>query len=507
MNAARAPFLEKRYRAADAAAAPQFRENKVLHADRGVRVPSVSHAGGRLGVLESSSPVFVVVKSTIDPLAVAGIFYFLVYLREGEITGTMFLAGGFALLLAGYLLDGTLLFLRGKRLREELLCFLLAWLFLLALLTALGVISGYAQVIDAELMLWWAGGTPLVLVTLHTTAYWMIHRAPWVERSVRRSLIVGVTQAGTALAAAMSSHKLARLRVEGFFDDREESRIATTGAPILGRLDDLVDYVNKHGVHSIYITLPMTSQPRIVALLDALRDTTASVYFVPDMFVFDLIQARFDHVGGVPVVSVCDSPFVGLRGLAKRSSDIVLALVGIAVSWPLLVAIAVAVKVTSPGPIVFRQRRFGLDGREIVVYKFRTMTVTEDRDDIRQAVPNDERLTPIGAFLRRTSLDELPQLVNVVQGRMSMVGPRPHANAHNELYRKLIKGYMVRHKVRPGITGWAQVNGYRGETATVEKMARRIDYDLEYLRTWSLWLDVRILFRTFLLVLRDSHAY
>ena len=162
---------------------------------------------------------------------------------------------------------------------------------------------------------------------------------------------------------------------------------------------------------------------------------------------------------------------------------------------------------SSPGPVLFRQRRYGLDGKEILVYKFRSMTVMEDGLDVPQATRNDQRVTPFGSFLRRTSLDELPQFINVLQGRMSIVGPRPHAVAHNEMYRKLIKGYMVRHKVKPGITGWAQVNGLRGETESLDKMKRRIDFDLEYLRNWSLKLDLMIIMRTLLIVLKDRNAY
>jgi putative colanic acid biosynthesis UDP-glucose lipid carrier transferase len=172
-----------------------------------------------------------------------------------------------------------------------------------------------------------------------------------------------------------------------------------------------------------------------------------------------------------------------------------------------MLAIAAGVKLSSPGPVIFRQRRYGLDGREIVVYKFRTMTVTEDGAVVRQATRADGRVTRFGAILRRYSLDELPQLINVLQGRMSVVGPRPHAVAHTELYRKLIKGYMFRHKVRPGITGWAQVNGLRGETDTLEKMERRIAYDLDYLREWSLQLDLRIVLRTVLVVFDGGNAY
>jgi putative colanic acid biosynthesis UDP-glucose lipid carrier transferase len=207
------------------------------------------------------------------------------------------------------------------------------------------------------------------------------------------------------------------------------------------------------------------------------------------------------------VIAVCETPFTGFDGVVKRASDIVFSLLILVLISPVLLGIAIAIKATTKGPVLFKQRRYGLDGEEIVVYKFRSMSVSEDGPNVVQASRSDARITPIGAVLRRTSLDELPQFVNVLQGRMSIVGPRPHAVAHNEFYRKLIKGYMVRHKVKPGITGWAQVNGYRGETETLDKMQGRIDCDLDYLRNWSLRLDIRIILRTVGLVLKDRKAY
>jgi putative colanic acid biosynthesis UDP-glucose lipid carrier transferase len=204
---------------------------------------------------------------------------------------------------------------------------------------------------------------------------------------------------------------------------------------------------------------------------------------------------------------VCETPFRGFNGVVKRASDVLLSLLILALISPLMAAIAVGVRLSSPGPILFRQRRYGVDGRKIVVYKFRTMTVAEDGDVVRQATRNDSRITRFGAFLRRTSLDELPQFINVLQGRMSVVGPRPHAVAHNEMYRKLIRGYMIRHKVRPGVTGLAQVNGWRGETETVEKMKGRIEMDLRYLRNWSLLLDLQIILKTVVVVLGRQNAY
>jgi putative colanic acid biosynthesis UDP-glucose lipid carrier transferase len=207
------------------------------------------------------------------------------------------------------------------------------------------------------------------------------------------------------------------------------------------------------------------------------------------------------------VVGICETPFTGTNDLIKRASDIVLASLILVLTSPVLLAITIGVKLSSPGPAIFGQRRNGLDGEEIIVYKFRSMRAMEDGDVVRQATRGDSRITPFGAFLRRTSMDELPQFVNVLQGRMSIVGPRPHAVAHNELYRQLIKAYMVRHKVKPGITGWAQVNGHRGETDTVEKMQTRVEYDLEYLRNWSLGLDLQIIARTIKVVMLGRNAH
>jgi putative colanic acid biosynthesis UDP-glucose lipid carrier transferase len=209
----------------------------------------------------------------------------------------------------------------------------------------------------------------------------------------------------------------------------------------------------------------------------------------------------------MPAFSICDSPLQGLNGLWKRLFDVALAWIALILTWPVLLCVALAIKLSSAGPVLFKQRRYGLNGEEILVYKFRSMTVCEDGSEVAQATPQDGRVTPLGAFLRRTSLDELPQILNILEGKMSFVGPRPHAVAHNEAYRKLINGYMIRHKVRPGITGWAQVNGLRGETSTIDKMHQRIQYDLDYLKNWSLWLDLKIIARTALTFLNHGNAY
>ncbi len=382
------------------------------------------------------------------------------------------------------------------------------WTLVVVLLLLLGWATRTLGSFDERVMVAWVAITPVALFAAHLLTPYVMPRVLAAEGLQRVAVIAGAGGLGRKLADSIRATQFLGVRVAGFFDDRSAERLsALEPGELLGNVDQLSEYVKRHRVDLIYVTLPMASQPRIMKLLEELHDTTASVYFTPDIFLFDLIQARMDTIGGIPVVALCETPFYGVNGLVKRVSDIVLATLILTAISPLMAAIALGVKLSSPGPVLFRQRRYGLDGREIVVYKFRTMTVMEDGEVVKQATKNDCRVTPFGAFLRRTSLDELPQFINVLQGRMSIVGPRPHAVAHNETYRKLVKSYMVRHKVRPGITGWAQVNGLRGETETVEKMKARIEYDLDYLRHWSLKLDLAIIWRTLFVVLKSRNAY
>jgi putative colanic acid biosynthesis UDP-glucose lipid carrier transferase len=371
----------------------------------------------------------------------------------------------------------------------------------------LGSASGLAYYYDQRVLLSWFIATPVTLLVSHIA----VRRAagkPDKDSEVRSVVVIGANAVGIKFAGICDKHPNLFMHMHGFFDDRIDDRHPPNlRHPMLGKMSDIAAYVRAQNIKMIFISQPISAQPRIRKLLDELQDTTASVYFLPDIYIFDLMQARFDNVGGMPVIAIQETPFMGLNSMIKRSSDIVFGSVILLMLVPVMIAIAVAVRATSPGPVIFRQRRYGLYGEEIIVYKFRSMTVTDDGKTIVQASKNDQRVTPIGAFLRRSSLDELPQFVNVLQGRMSIVGPRPHAVAHNEQYRKLIKGYMLRHKVKPGITGWAQVNGLRGETQTLDKMEARIQYDLDYLRNWSLWLDLWIILKTVKVVLTRENAH
>ncbi len=382
------------------------------------------------------------------------------------------------------------------------------WVLIAGLLLLTGWAMHYLDIFPRDVLLTWLWAAPLTELTVHLA---LRAAAPTLLRlsgPPRHAIIVGMNEQGLALAERITNSRYTRIQLQGFVDGRDVSRLpADTPYRLLGKMDHLATLARSHHAELIYLSLPMASQPRILQVLDDLKDTTASIYFAPDMFVTDLIQGRTSAVCGLPVISVCETPFRGSNGVVKRLSDIILSLVILTMIAPLLALIALAVKLSSPGPVIFKQRRYGLGGEEIRVYKFRSMTCTEDCGKILQAKQHDKRVTKLGAFLRRTSLDELPQFVNVLQGRMSIVGPRPHAVAHNELYRTLIKGYMVRHKVKPGITGWAQINGFRGETDTLDKMQGRIALDLDYLRNWSLRLDIHIIMKTVRVILKDQKAY
>jgi putative colanic acid biosysnthesis UDP-glucose lipid carrier transferase len=385
---------------------------------------------------------------------------------------------------------------------------ILRWLLLLAVLLAVGYVTRSLDGYPRHIFLTWAVVTPVVLIAVTLAMQEVMRRFLMNAFDNRSAIIAGYNTSSLELARRLKSNPGMRVEVTGFFDDRSSDRLGMEAdAKLVGSLSDMSQYVKDNRTDVIFIALPIRHVKRVMNLLDDLRDTTASIYYVPDIFVFDLIQARSGEIHGIPVVAMCETPFYGYRGVAKRVTDVGFSALILLLLLPLLVLIAIVVKLSSAGPIIFKQRRYGLDGREIAVYKFRTMRVTEDGAQIRQASKTDSRITRVGGVLRRSSMDELPQLINVLQGRMSLVGPRPHAVAHNEEYRKLIKGYMVRHKVLPGITGLAQVNGCRGETSKLEEMEARVNYDLDYLRHWSPMLDIKIILLTVVKVFRDDKAY
>jgi putative colanic acid biosynthesis UDP-glucose lipid carrier transferase len=399
---------------------------------------------------------------------------------------------------------------RGTANEREAGCVIVTWLGACAVVLATMLFSDRLASIPRAVAVAWFIGTPLLIVLAHTVLRVVQKHLFLRGINTRTFAVVGVNDLGFQLAKNIAGSPEMGLRLIGFYDDRPENRrpnIPAERGPYVGNISQLVADARHGVVDRIYITFPMRAEDRIRKVLRELSDTTASVYIVPDFFVFEMLCSRWTSVGGLPAVSVFENPFFGVDGALKRFTDLVFTIPLLLLLAIPMGIIALAIKWTSPGPVFFLQRRYGLDGKEIYVWKFRSMSVQENGAQVKQATLGDPRITPLGAFLRKTSLDELPQLFNVLEGSMSLVGPRPHATAHNEQYRKVIGGYMLRHKVRPGITGLAQVSGWRGETDTLEKMERRVECDHRYIRDWSWWLDLRILLRTGLVVFGSKNAY
>jgi putative colanic acid biosynthesis UDP-glucose lipid carrier transferase len=389
-----------------------------------------------------------------------------------------------------------------------------AWIWVAALSLAAIYLQRGRVAYPEEALPIWLIGTPVLLVAWRILFRRLVRWARSMGINTRSLAIAGGGELARHIALCIQGNPWMGYRIVGLFDDPEPTG-AERGLGSCASLDSLVAMARQGEIDCVYIALPPgRSERQADALVRRLSDATASVYLVqdrrsrapdgekgsrqvlPDLARLDLLQRRCLTLGGIKAASLYESPFNGPDAIAKRIEDLLVAGTALLLLALPMAAIAAAVKLSGPGPVFFKQRRYGLDGREIMVWKFRSMSVCEDGAQVAQARKGDARVTHLGRILRRTSLDELPQLFNVIQGSMSVVGPRPHAVAHNEHYRALIGGYMLRHKVKPGITGWAQVNGWRGETDSIDKMGRRVDFDLEYIRHWSLGLDLRIILMT-----------
>lgn len=400
---------------------------------------------------------------------------------------------------------------RGVPLGRQLARLASTWAMTVGALLLAGFVLKVSDDFSRGQALTWLVATPVLLVLWRGAAVYGLQEFRQRGFNTRSVAFAGSLPVAEQMARQIIATPWTGMRIIGFYDDRlvgarpgnlkatESGRVHAIPSelgPVAGTFDKLIQDAKAGRVDIVYIALPLKADARIKQLVADLSDTTASVYVVPDLFVSSLMQARWTSLGEMPVLAVHETPFDGVAGWLKRVEDLILGAAILLVITVPMALLSVMVKLSSPGPVFFRQRRYGLNGEEIWVLKFRTMTVMENGRVVNQAQKNDPRITRLGAFMRRTSLDELPQFLNVLMGEMSIVGPRPHAVAHNELYRKQIPGYMLRHKVKPGITGWAQVNGWRGETDTLDKMEHRIEHDLDYIRNWSIVLDLKIIFLT-----------
>lgn len=398
---------------------------------------------------------------------------------------------------------------RVSPIRKEIGLAWLSWVVSILWVMFFVYIFNISPQIDHSLMLLWFWFAFATLAAFRIVVRVSLRWLRWQGRNYRTVAIVGATDIGARVEHNLRHMAWTGMHLLGTFDDHEPApdRVLASDIKLQGDVQALIEQAQAGDVDIVYITLPMGEEARIKSIVSALGNTTVTIYFVPDFSLFDLLHARWEMLGTIQLVSLVDTPNKGYGGLLKTSFDMVAAFVLLCLLALPLLLVAAGVYLSSPGPVIFKQTRYGLNGKEFKIWKFRTMTVCEDRDQFRQAVKNDPRVTRFGAFLRKTSIDELPQLFNVLFGDMSIVGPRPHPVALNDQQRHLIDRYMQRYKVKPGITGWAQVNGARGETDTLDKIHRRILLDLEYIDNWSIWLDLKIIMKTLRIIINDANAY
>ncbi len=396
----------------------------------------------------------------------------------------------------------------GRPIHDEAGRIIVAWLLTFLSMVFIAFISKTSEQFSRVVLLAWLLTTPVVLILARLLLRQFFSHLKRLGLNNRSVAIVGMTENGLRFARELENNPDFGYRIAGFYDERQsESPNDFGGYANLGNYSDMIKSARQGEWDQIYFALPVEAKKRMHSLLDELADSATPIRLLPDYFTTNLLHSKFIEIADTPVLCIYDSPFSSDHALVKRIEDVIIGGAILVLISPVLLGISLAVKLTSKGSVIFKQTRYGLKGEKILVWKFRTMTVCEDGDNVRQAQKDDDRFTPIGRFLRRTSLDELPQFINVLQGRMSIVGPRPHAVAHNEQYRSLIPGYMLRHMIKPGITGWAQINGWRGETNTVYKMKKRVEFDLEYMREWSLALDLKIIFLTITRSFIDKNAY
>jgi putative colanic acid biosynthesis UDP-glucose lipid carrier transferase len=474
--------------------------------------PSNRFAGGRSGVLRPHEAQFDILARVADAswIALAMGISCATYPQEWETRDSMATAAAIVLFYMVGQAQGLYRTWRAEPLNREFTRVWVCWAFVIPLLLLLAFMTKSSEAYSRFVIGSWFVLAPTLISVWRAFTRILLQEARARGYNTRSVAIAGASSVGEEVARSIQRSPWMGLRLLGFYDDRHISRLHPIDpkvSEVKGNLERLLNDVRAGKIDVVYIALPLRAQPRINAIIRSLQDTNASVYLAYDFGGFDALRAQWSQVGNVPAMSVIENPFHGVDGFTKRAEDLIVGGVILSmIALPMLL-IALAVKLTSRGPVFFRQRRYGLNGEAIRVLKFRTMTCMEDGPDVKQAVKNDPRLTPIGGFLRRTSLDELPQFIQVLTGEMSIVGPRPHAIVHNEQYRALIQGYMLRHRVKPGITGWAQVNGWRGETDTLEKMIKRVEYDLAYIRDWELWMDLKIIFWTIFGVFRGKNAY
>lgn len=402
---------------------------------------------------------------------------------------------------------GAYKFLRGKSFGAYLRVLFAAFVTLILLLAASGFIAKAGEYYSRQWFLLWQLYAILVIVLGRVALWCLLYMVRKRGLNAKQIVIIGSGRLVENLVAAVKNALWSGFAVTAIFDGHLGAA-EVLGVKMQPIPDDISDYIRQHKVEEIWLALSSWDKEEVDALMQKLSGDVITLRYFPGVVGVNLFDYSISEVLGFPVINIIASPMTGSNRLVKAIEDRVLSLIILLLISPLMLLIALLVKLSSPGPIFYKQLRHGWDGKPIYIYKFRTMHMhKEECGVITQATADDPRITAVGKLLRRVSFDELPQFINVLQGRMSIVGPRPHAVEHNEYYKNLITSYMLRHHVKPGVTGWAQVQGWRGETDTLEKMQKRVECDLYYINHWSLWFDVKIIFLTILRGFAGKNAY
>ncbi len=450
--------------------------------------------------IRNFEPLLITLLRISDTILASAIFYFSVFFFQGT-APFLFEACLIVFLISMLVFEygGLYTSWRFSSINEEVKQVTQNSAFASGLIIFIGFFLRIVNLYSRRAILLWIILCPLIMIFERFIIRWFLKFIRQRGRNLRKAVIVGTGQMGRKLAHWINVNPWSGTKIIGFFNGTKE---AVEGYPVIGKYSELPEYVRNNHIDIVYIALPAIHSRKLSVILHELVNSTVSIYYVPETFVNDYLlkHSHINYIDDIPVISIADSPVQGFNAVLKRAEDIVVSALILALISPFMAGIAVTIKLTSKGPVIFKQWRYGLDGRKFHVYKFRTMMVCEDGYSMKPATEGDQRITRVGCFLRKFSLDELPQFLNVLGGNMSVVGPRPHAISMVEEYRILVNGSMLRHKIKPGITGLAQLYATRGEVDTRGKLQERIEYDLLYMRRWSLWLDLRIIGKTALVM-------
>lgn len=467
------------------------------------------HPGRRKRLLQNHDTLIQWIQHSLNAIVVLGLLLLFAWVRDGEVEGHYRSMGVFAVLvmIITYHIFGV--HRRFENILGAVQHLARAWGTVIIVLAWVAFLTKTSEKYSRQVVVYWAVFAFLgqSIVQLLVIKFYQLYSRKF--RDLLPAMVIGTGQVAKHLATSIKKNIWLRDKMVGViaFESSHSDDWDTKGLPVLGVLDEMNTIIKRHGIRRIYLAPTFEQTGMIKTVQEQLIDSNIDLVWAPDIFELRLLNHSVREVAGVPLITLNETPLMsGGPAFIKMLMDKSAALMLIVITSPILIAIAVAVKATSKGPIIFKQMRDGWDGKKFHVYKFRSMYVHNDAPVVQQATKGDPRITPVGAFIRKTSLDELPQLFNILDGSMSLVGPRPHAESHNEFYSDKVKAYLARHRIKPGLTGLAQINGLRGETQTVEDMAKRVELDLDYISNWSPLLDIKILLLTPIALLTKNHG-